>query len=151
MTKWARFCRLSGKERWLLALAWLLLPLAALSARLFGLRRAHALWRRLPFVRATPAAAPGEPQTAQARALAGLVQTAARHSFYRANCFQQSLVLWWLLHRRGLAGELCLGLKKTGNQPEGHAWVEFAGHALNESEAARAEYQVFLSLGAQPR
>ena len=50
----------------------------------------------------------------------------------RANCLEQSLTLYLLLRRRGIDAQLQLGV-----QPYpfvAHAWVEFCGRPINETE-----------------
>ena len=50
---------------------------------------------------------------------------AARNLFFHTNCLEQSLVLWWLLRRRGIAADLRIGARKDSDRFEAHAWVEF--------------------------
>ena len=124
---------LSGPEQWLLVQAFLALPLAALGLCGFGFRRFQT-WleqvRPLP-----PRPEVRESHLEQALATARLVQAAARYSPFRPACLPQSLVLWWLLRRQGLAGELHIGVKPPqGYRLEAHAWVEFQGLVLNDSE-----------------
>ena len=69
--------------------------------------------------------------------MARIVDTAARHSLKLPSCLEQSLVLWWLLHRQGIAAELRIGARKETNQFEAHAWVELEGVALNDGNIHR--------------
>jgi len=64
-----------------------------------------------------------------------MVLAAARHSFFAATCLERSLALWWLLARRGVASQLRIGVRKTGEKFEAHAWVEHGGAAIGEPEA----------------
>lgn len=57
----------------------------------------------------------------------------ARHLPFRTNCLEQSLVLQWLLKRRGIPAEMRIGVRKEANRFEAHAWVEFQGAVLNDA------------------
>jgi Transglutaminase-like superfamily len=73
---------------------------------------------------------------------ARMVRAAARHGIGRPTCLEESLALWWLLGRRGIAAELRIGVRKTGEKFEAHAWVEHECRALNEAEAPHWHYAV---------
>jgi hypothetical protein len=47
-----------------------------------------------------------------------------------ATCLPRALALQWLLARRGLPSELCIGLRTKGAPLPAHAWVEVDGRAL---------------------
>jgi Transglutaminase-like superfamily len=48
----------------------------------------------------------------------------------RALCLEQSLILYYLLRRRGVAVSYCHGVQP---QPfEAHAWLEYRGEAIND-------------------
>lgn len=133
METWRGFWRLSGYAR-----AIVLEAAAALAATWLGLRLAG--FRRWKAVLALFAPGPTtfdgakDPALADsAREIARLEQTAARHLFFRANCLEQSLTLWWLLHRRGIAAELRIGARKEAGRFEAHAWVEFDGAILSDA------------------
>ena len=60
-----------------------------------------------------------------------MVSVAARHGFYRPGCLRQSLVVWWMLARRGLVSEIRFGISPvSSNKFVGHAWVEYQGSSL---------------------
>jgi hypothetical protein len=48
----------------------------------------------------------------------------------RAKCLEQSLVLYYLLRRGGIAVQYCQGV--MAYPFEAHAWVEYAGEVLND-------------------
>lgn len=72
-----------------------------------------------------------------------MVQAAARRTLGGATCLEQSLALWWLLGRRGIASELRVGVRKDGEKFEAHAWVECCGVALGGAEGEHAHYAAF--------
>jgi len=79
-----------------------------------------------------------------AKVIARMVAVAAGHGIYRSNCLKQSLVLWWLLGRRGIHSEIKIGINRDGAEPlEAHAWVECGGQALNETEDVQQRFSAF--------
>ena len=59
----------------------------------------------------------------------------------RIECLEQSLALWYLLRRRGVAAELAFGMRQY---PFGaHAWVTYRGEPLNEDREALRHYVAF--------
>lgn len=80
---------------------------------------------------------------ARANAVARMVGAAARRSPARTNCLHRSVVLWWLLRRRGMASELRIGSRLRDDKLEAHAWVECSGEALNDSEDVHERFVPF--------
>ena len=72
-----------------------------------------------------------------------MVRAAVRHSAGHPTCLEESLALWWLLGRQGIATELRIGVRKHDEKFEAHAWVERAGAALNEPESLHEHYVAF--------
>lgn len=108
----------------------LLITRAALA--LAGYRRWKAAIEWL-----TPGAqAPGDsfarPEIEFARAIERWQMAAARHLPFKTNCLDRAMALWWMLRRRGVAAELCIGARKAYGQFEAHAWVEVGGAAIDE-------------------
>ena len=119
--------------------ALVLLPLLTLLLRLRGFAAArgtlHA-WLGEPGASARPA----EEVAATA---SRMVAAAARHSPFPSTCLERSLALWWLLARRGVAAQLRIGVRKTGEKFEAHAWVEYDGVAVGESDGTHQHYAPF--------
>jgi hypothetical protein len=137
-----RFGALPARDRGLFLLAAGALPLTALGLHLCGLRRCHRGLERLA----------GRPARARVRAEAGSVEIrrtvrlhglAVRHGPFTGNCLSRSLVLWWLLRRQGIQGDLRIGTRLADGRLEGHAWVEYRGHPLGEPGSVRERYAVF--------
>lgn len=71
-----------------------------------------------------------------------MVILASRHyPFYQPTCLRRSLVLWYLLRRRGVPASLKLGVRATGGELEGHAWVEQDGHVVGDEPQIGQEYE----------
>ena len=65
------------------------------------------------------------------------VDLAGRHSLASVNCLDRSLVLHWLLVRRGIGSELRIGVDREDDFLKAHAWVECGGLVLgNPAEIA---------------
>ncbi len=75
--------------------------------------------------------------------IAKMVNIAAGHSPFVATCLHRSLVLWWLLGREGFASNLRLGAQKTEGHFEAHAWVEYQGTVLNDTEDVQQRFATF--------
>src|SRR5580700_551458 len=110
--RWKRFRRLSAFERGVVleATGGLLATWAGL--RLICFRR----WERVLAVFAPPANTTGPAQGASVQdstlLIARMQAAAARNLFFYANCLEQSLVLWWLLRRRGIEAALRICARK---------------------------------------
>ena len=125
-----RWVHLSWTDRRLLAEAGLFLPLTGALLRLLGFSRCQSLFLRLA---PQPAARTVDDEAlARARTAARLVKVAADRGLYHATCVPQSLVLWWMVRRQGTAAAFRIGVRKTGDRFEAHAWVECNGVAIND-------------------
>jgi hypothetical protein len=82
-----------------------------------------------------------EPDTATLDASARSIVAAAILIPGRIECLEQSLALWYVLRRRGVAAELTFGMRQY---PFGaHAWVTYRGEPLNEDREALRHYVAF--------
>ena len=142
MQRWHRFWRLNGYERGvaLEAACGLAGHLGRFADR--GLSPLEECARWLPPSPCITRATNG-PQRKEsgAKDRANGSAAAARNFFVDTNCLEQSLVLWWLLRRRGIAAELRIGARKEFERFEAHAWVEVDSAVLND---ATAEHQHFV-------
>lgn len=131
-------------ELGLLLQAPLLLPVAAMALRRWGLRRVQGAVARRP-LRSDKADDDPAARQAAAERLGWCVQVAAAYGPWRANCLQRSLVLWWLLRRRGLEGDLRIGVRRdpASGVLEFHAWIEYGGFVLNDRRDVRQRYATF--------
>ncbi len=151
---WRGFWRLSRRSRGIALEASAALVATWAGLRLIGFRR----WKAL-LVRRTPhpsqPRAPLEPaQIATAQEIACIQQAASRHLIFHASCLEQSLVLWWLLGRRGIPAELRIGARKEAGRFEAHAWVELGNVVLNDSGESHQHFAPFdgsiISMETQP-
>lgn len=116
----------------------LLLPGVQLSLRLRGFMRTAAVLARHSQRRAVPA----DPH--DARPLGDAVGLVAGRSVVGAPCLGRSLVLWFLLRRRGVDAELVIGAEAPrGGELPAHAWVEVAGEPVNDALDVRDRFGSF--------
>jgi hypothetical protein len=120
----------------------LLLPLAVVAQRLLGFARCcNTLERVVSHVGATVQG--GEEVATEAGAASRLFDQAVRYCPCRTSCMHRSLVLWWLLRRRGIASRLWIGVNKDAGRFEAHAWVECRGLVLNDPESLHRRFAPF--------
>lgn len=72
-----------------------------------------------------------------------MVRAAVRHAMSESTCLEESLALWWLLGRQGIAARVRIGARKVNEQFEAHAWVECGGAALNDPGDLHRHYAAF--------
>lgn len=143
MDAWRKFRRLSGGERSVVLEAAGALAGTWLGMRLIGFGSwKNFLVRFLPPEKSLASVEQSELFTL-ARQISRLELAAARHLPLRTNCLERSLVLWWLLERRGIAAEIRVGARKDANRFEAHAWVEQGGAVLNEPEEEHLHFAPF--------
>ncbi|HKE07531.1 MAG TPA: lasso peptide biosynthesis B2 protein, partial [Candidatus Acidoferrum sp.] len=58
-------------------------------------------------------------------------------------CLEESLILWYLLRKQGIASRLRIGVRKVNEKFEAHAWVEQEGVALNQPGQLHRHYVAF--------
>ena len=148
MNRLSKFKALTLRERVLLFQSAILLPVTALGLRLFGTQKWQKVLASLTRKTANAAhvstpVASKEVETVRAKQIARLVRAAANHGVYRANCLEQSLVLWAMLKRAGLESEIRFGARKEQNELQAHAWVECMGLTLNEDRGVEQRYAPF--------
>jgi Transglutaminase-like superfamily len=137
-----RYRGLDPEARKLFHRAAVMLPQISLSLHLRGFNRTkEALEKKLS------SSASLLPQTESAAALvqrtSRVVKAAGRYGILRPTCLAESLTLWFLLKQRGVAADLRIGVRKTAQKFEAHAWVEYAGAALNQTEEHHQHYAAF--------
>ena len=142
MGTWRTFSRLTTAERLVALEAALGLTATWIALRTVGFRRWRTVLESLAIRKKTNAPAT-EASMNEIASLVRMEEAAARNLFFDTNCLEQSLVLWWLLQKRGVAADLRIGARKDANRFEAHAWVEFAGAALNSTGEGHLHFVPF--------
>lgn len=84
-----------------------------------------------------------ERDLSRAKHISRAVAIAGNHGLYHANCLKQSLLLWWLLARRGINTEIKFGAQEESGITFGaHAWVEYDGEALGDLSDLQHQFLV---------
>jgi hypothetical protein len=136
-----RFLELSASEKALFTALVVTLPLVRAGLRLLGMRRLQAMLKGGGPEGGVPAEAAAGLE--EAERLNYLLQAAAANGLLHPTCLERSLVLVWLLRKKGLQGDLHIGVRPGEGGVEAHAWVEYAGTVLNDSDRVRENYAAF--------
>jgi hypothetical protein len=143
-----RFSALGRTARGLFLRAAALLPLISLSLRLRGFRKTQASLQKYL---STSSKEDDFSVPSRVGLTVRMVRAAVRHSIGHPSCLEESLALWWLLGRQGIASELRIGVRKHVEKFEAHAWVERKGVAVNEPESLHEHYAALSSTPPGPR
>jgi hypothetical protein len=135
-----KFLALNHSHRRLLIQAAVLTPLFGLAVRAFGLARVQSYLESMPL---GPIAIAKD----EADRIARTVAMAARHTLVPATCLSRSLLLQWLLRRRGMPSELRIGGRMSKGAFDAHAWVEVAGAPVDDDAEVAARYLPFANAG----
>ena len=141
---------LSKSERSLLFQALWLLPLVAILVQTKGLRFTRSLLLQLPLPKySSPNPPPLDPVEIQVWTTVRLVRVAIGYNYLWTNCLKQSLVLWILLRSQGIISELRIGIQRS-TKFSAHAWVEYQGIVLNDTDDVHQRFQAFDRAFEQP-
>jgi hypothetical protein len=146
--KYQIILNLSRHERSLLFQALWLLPIVAILVNLKGLRFSQEMLLRLPTRSSSVADAVAEID--RVWTTERMVRVAVRYNHLWTNCLKQSLVLWILLRSQGIVSELRIGVQRESNKFSAHAWVEYQGVVLNDTDDVRQRFQAFDRSFEQP-
>lgn len=85
----------------------------------------------------------------QPAGIGALVNVAGNQIPFPSTCLSRSMLLVWLLRRRGVTSELHIGVRKVAGGIESHAWAVRNGIPVNDTATASEQCAVFdLSLSA---
>lgn len=133
-----RVSRLSWPDRLLYARVIVLLPMISVALRVFGYKRVHAM---LAAALRSHVPISGAAALAEAKSIGQVVRLAAKMT--GATCLPRSLMLWWLLARRGVEAVLRIGVRVEQGVFTAHAWVEVQGRVINDRADVGSLYAPF--------
>jgi len=133
----ARWGALSRADQRTVLLAGAGMPVFWLGLRVLGLPRFHASLQRRPVARSSSI------PLADIQALGELVNIAARYTLGPRTCLTRSLLLSWLLQRRGVKSQLRIGVRLAQGLLDAHAWVECEGLPVNDRPDVSAQFGSF--------
>jgi hypothetical protein len=109
---------LSFAEFLMLVVSVLTLPVVSVLLKFRGFRRTERFMAL--FSRSDTQQEASEVRVARA---ARMVSIAAVRGPYKAQCLEQAITLWWMLGVMGTSSTIRLGIYKSGESVEAHAWV----------------------------
>lgn len=137
-----RYRALDSEARKMFRRAAVLLPLVGASLRLRGYKRTQE-WLQARWVRRNVALPPTVGCKDIVEKTCRMVRAAVRYGLPGASCLEASLTLWYLLRLQGISACVRIGVRKHANLFEAHAWVEYEGTALNQSEEVHRHFAPF--------
>ena len=135
--KLSKFLALTAAEKRLFLKTAMLSPLFWLGLRVFGLARLQS------WIDHSPRAKKTSYSVAELQGIGTLVNSAARYAPGPVTCLTRSLLLRWLLRRRGIASDLRIGVQLVQGQLDAHAWVEVAGVPINDAPDVGQRFAAF--------
>jgi len=125
----------------MLAEAAFLPPLLAVKFRVAGVPRTQAWLRKRAEVHGRTCVR-SAPQLVLRDAL--FTQRAVKRATgIGGSCLVRSLSLWAILLRRGIHADLRIGVRRSGEAIQGHAWLEIEGIPVNEKGSVVRTYSVY--------
>jgi hypothetical protein len=138
-SRWKQFRALTPKQRQVLLVASIALPVFWIGLTSLGLAR---LLSWLPRGRVERHNLVDAAFTEMCD-VADAVNIAARHSPFPSTCLTRSTLLQWMLNRQGVDSDLRIGVKLIGGKLEAHAWVEHDGVPINDKATVTADFAPF--------
>ena len=135
---------LSFSEFLMLVVSVLTLPIVSVLLKLRGFRKTErfmALFSRLGI---QPEASPVRVEQA-----ARMVSIAAVRGPYKARCLEQAITVWWMLGVMGISSTIRLGIYKSGQSVEAHAWVLHEGKIVIGQMNEQKEFTPLLDVNIE--
>jgi hypothetical protein len=131
---------LSGLERLSALKHLLLLNSVALALRWFGLSTVQGYIFKQ--IRTVPKSQLDPSLTLRQALELGAYIGFVNHRFHwlKVSCLPESLTVWWLLGRQGIASHLRIGVRKVDQRLDGHAWIEVEGQVVSGDPNLAGEY-----------
>ena len=146
MNRFQKLLALSPYQWYLLASAMILLPAIRLSLNFFGFKKNY---NRIinSYISNQSQADLDSAKLLEAKTVARVIDIAAAHGLYRANCLTRSLLLMLTLKKRNIPCQLMIGANERRNIEKAdfgaHAWVESGGFVLNDHSDVSTRFKAF--------
>ena len=144
MSNLDKLCALSFSDFLMLVVSVLTLPVVSVLLKLRGFRKTErfmALFSRLGI---QPEASPVRVEQA-----ARMVSIAAVRGPYKARCLEQAITVWWMLGVMGISSTIRLGIYKSGQSVEAHAWVLHEGKIVIGQMNEQKEFTPLLDVNIE--
>ncbi len=135
---------LSFSEFLMLVVSVLTLPVVSALLKLRGFRKTErfmALFSRLGIQ--------SEASPVRVDQAARMVSIAAVRGPYKARCLEQAITVWWMLGVMGISSTIRLGIYKSGESVEAHAWVLHEGKIVIGQMNEQKEFTPLLDVNIE--
>ena len=141
--RYKQLLELSSYEFYIIFIAILLLPVAAILLKVKGFKHTQDILSQLS-KNVSDSDLAKETQLAKAQNITRMVSIAAAYGPIRVKCLNKSLVSQWLLRKKGIMSDLKIGIGKDSSISfNAHAWLEIQGVVLNDVKDVRGRFSVF--------
>jgi hypothetical protein len=137
-----RFNKLDAEAQKTFGRAVFLFPWVVLSLRRRGFKKTRSTLQE-KLTRHFPVAGKQIKETDKVQMICRMVKAAGHYGIVRPNCLEESLVLWYFLQWENVPAPLRIGVRKSEQKFEAHAWVEYQGAALNQGVWTHPHYDAF--------
>ena len=146
MNRFQKLLALTPYQWYLLISAMILLPVIRLSLNSFGFKKTYNMILN-SYINYHPQTDINSTQLYDAQTVARMIDIAANHIPYQANCLTRSLLLILALKKRNIPCQLMIGAKEQKNIKKinfgAHAWVESGGNVLNDQNDISMHFKKF--------
>ncbi len=132
--KLSRLFSLPAKSYPLLLEAWLTLAWVDLAIRFLP----YARWRH--WLEGSASIQSADQPTADIDGLIHTSEQVARHHYAAMNCLRRTVAQKMMLARRGISGQVHIGVKKEQAGFAAHAWLSHRGQVLNDTADVTERY-----------
>ncbi len=140
-----KFFLLARDERRLFFQAIFALPLIHFGLKMLGYSALCALLDKLFPINAGYRLISRDEIIHRGQEMSRIVFIAGKYGFIKENCLRKSLLLWCLLRREGIGGEIHFGVQLKEQALEAHAWVEYQGIVLSDEAGEYEQFHVLLA------
>lgn len=146
MNRFQKLFSLPVYQWYLLISAMILLPAIRLSLNLFGFKKTYnGIFSSHLNIQSQIGI--DDSQLLEAKKVARMIDIAATHGFYQANCLPRSLLLVLALKKRNIPCQLMIGTNERMNIKENdfnaHAWVVSGKNVLNDQNDVSQRFKAF--------
>ena len=135
---------LSFSEFLMLVVSVLTLPVVSVLLKLRGFRKTERFMAMFSRLGIQPEASPVRVDQA-----ARMVSIAAVRGPYKARCLEQAITVWWMLGVMGISSTIRLGIYKSGESVEAHAWVLHEGKIVIGQMNEQKEFTPLLDVNIE--
>jgi hypothetical protein len=147
MNKMKKWRSLSTSQRRLLLFLAVFIPLINFKIRTSGLDRTLS-WLKSKSLEKSNKYYSTAKSNESIDDIISLVNIGSRYTCFQVTCLRRSVILWWLLYRKGYSATIQIGSMMCESEFHSHAWVMLNGEVLNDSPEVVSKYsQLVVTVG----